>query len=318
VNETVTTSPPWWRRLVLLTAAAGLVVVGWAVLTEWGGVVHGHPAYALLLVSTLVGCLLVAWRARRPLPRRTGWRRAAGPVLVVLGLGWLAGVAWLRPMTAVEPALTAVRSDAAVSVTESPTRIVLTPRTTPDATAVFFQPGALVDPRAYGAVLRPVAEAGHTVVIAKPPLGIAFLDTGAFDAARADRPDVRQWVLGGHSLGGVVAAMEADSADSDATAPATGLVLFASYPAGDVSDSLSSAVLSISGSRDGLSTPEEIDASRADLPPEAQFTVVDGAVHASFGDYGAQPGDGTPTISQDDARRQVSGATVSFVEGLAR
>jgi dienelactone hydrolase len=123
-------------------------------------------------------------------------------------------------------------------------------------------------------------------------------------------------VVGGHSLGGVVAATEADGADSDATSPAVGLLLYASYPAGDISGSLTSAVLSISGSRDGLSTPERVDASRTDLPDGSQFTVIDGAVHAYFGDYGPQPGDGTPTISHDDAREQISSATVAFVQGL--
>jgi hypothetical protein len=41
--------------------------------------------------------------------------------------------------------------------------------------------------------------------------------------------------------------------------------------------------------------------------------VIDGAVHAFFGDYGSQPGDGEPTISHDEARTQISNATVGFV-----
>ncbi|TIC88088.1 alpha/beta hydrolase [Nocardioides sp. GY 10113] len=309
-------APAWWRWLVLAVAAAGLLVVAWACLTEWGGVVHGHPAYAVLLAVTALGGLLVVWRARRALPRRRGWRRALGIALLVAGVAWVAAVAWLRPLSAVEPALGAMRSDAAVTVTESATRIELSPTGGTSPTGVFFQPGAKVDPRAYAAVLRPLAEAGHTVVITKQPLSIAFLSVGAFDGARGDYPDVERWVVGGHSLGGVVAAIEADDADEDADAPAVGLLLYASYPAEDVSDSLSTAVASISGSRDGLSTPERIEESRADLPADADFTVVDGAAHAFFGDYGTQPGDGTPTISQDAARQQISAASVEFVDGI--
>ncbi|MEQ6903335.1 alpha/beta hydrolase [Nocardioides sp. YIM 152588] len=305
-----------WRWATLATAAVGLLVVAWACLTGWGGVVHGHPAYAVLLGLTAAGCLLVAWRARRPLPRRRGWRRAIGVVLLVGGVAWIAAVAWLRPLSAVEPALAAMASDEDVEVTESATRIELAPTGDASATGVFFQPGAKVDPRAYAAVLRPLAEAGHPVVITKPPVGIAFFSVGAFDAARDDYPDVDRWVVGGHSLGGVVAAIEADDADGDATAPAVGLLLYASYPAEDLSDSLTAAVASISGSRDGLSTPERVEESRADLPADAEFTVVEGAVHAFFGDYGAQSGDGTPTISRDVARHQISEASVAFVEGL--
>jgi dienelactone hydrolase len=164
---------------------------------------------------------------------------------------------------------------------------------------------------------RPLAEAGHTVVVAKVPLGIAFLGAGAFGDARAANPQVARWVVGGHSLGGVAASAQADAHDEDATAPVVGLLLYASYPAGDVSDSLTAAVLSLSGSEDGLATPAKIDASRDDLPAGATFTVIDGAVHAFFGDYGAQPGDGTPTITHDDARTQISDASAAFVAGLA-
>jgi len=300
---------------MLAVAAAAVLVVVWACATAWGAVVHGHPAYAVLLALTLAGAVVVGVRALRRRPARPGWRRALRVVLLVVGAAWVVLLAWLRPFAAVEPALAAMRSDDAVTVTESATRYALTPAGGGDGTAVLFQPGARVDARAYAAVLRPLAEAGHTVVVAKQPLGIAFLATGAFDDARA-AVDAERWVVGGHSLGGTVAAMEAGAADDDAEAPAAGLLLFASYPAGDMSDTLSAAVASVSGSEDGLATPAKIDASRADLPADAAFTVVEGGVHAYFGDYGPQPGDGTPTISHDDARAQISAAAVAFVDGL--
>ncbi|MFC4613142.1 alpha/beta hydrolase [Cellulomonas algicola] len=316
-DETVgSTRPAWFTWVVRAVAAAGLVVVVWACVTAWGAVVHGHPAYAVLLGLTVLGCVLVLWRNRRPRGAHAGWRRVADVVLVVASVAWVAAMAWLRPFTAVEPALAAMTSDAAVTVTETATQVRLEPTGEVSGTAVFFQPGAKVEARAYAAVLRPVAEAGHPVVIAKQPLGVAFLAVGAFDDARAAVAGAERWVVGGHSLGGVVASTEADAADDDATAPVVGLLLYASYPAGDVSGFLTAAVESVSASRDGLSTPEKIDASKADLPPDAGFTVIDGAVHAFFGDYGPQPGDGTPTISHDDARQQISAATVAFVSGL--
>ena len=66
----------------------------------------------------------------------------------------------------------------------------------------------------------------------------------------------------------------------------------------------------------GLSTPAKIGASRADLPASSSFTEIEGAVHAQFGSYGVQPGDGTPTISNDDARSQISAASVAYLKSL--
>jgi len=297
-----------WRWVVRATAAAGVIVVVWACVTGWGAIVHGHPLYGVLLAATLLGSVVVGWRTFRP--RRTRSRRAAGVALLVLSLGWIALMAWLRPFPAVEPALSALRSDASVTVSESPTRIVLTPTGSPGDTRVFFQPGARVDARAYAAILRPLAESGHAVVIVKQPLGIAFLAMTDLEASAIDGERPTRWVVGGHSLGGTVAA------DDDPTAPVVGLLLLASYPTGDISTSLRASVLSISGGRDGLATPDDIAASTANLPASATFLVIDGAVHTFFGDYGTQPGDGTPSISHDEARAEISRAAVDFVNEL--
>ena len=75
-------------------------------------------------------------------------------------------------------------------------------------------------------------------------------------------------------------------------------------------------MLSVSGSLDGLSTPAKIDDSRSLLPAGATFVVVDGASHASFGDYGPQPGDGTPTLPHDEARAAIAAATADFLTTL--
>lgn len=44
--------------------------------------------------------------------------------------------------------------------------------------------------------------------------------------------------------------------------------------------------------------------------------MVPGAVHAFFGDYGPQAGDGTPGTSRAQAQRQIVEATDRFVAGL--
>lgn len=305
----------WIRRIL---AVVGIVVVVWCCATAWPAIVHGHPAYAVLLALTLIVAGVVLWRAWSPRPRWRGWRFAVAIALCVVAVAWLALVVWLKPFSAQEPALSAMQSSPTVSVEESATQIVMTPTTPTGTTGVFFQPGAKVEARAYAAVLRPLAEAGYTVVIPKQPLGIGFLATGAFESAQADFPDITDWVVGGHSLGGTVAAIDAEAHDSDATAPVTGLLLYGSYPATDMSTSLTSRVLSLYGTNDGLATPEDIQASKAKLPANSFFTPIEGGVHSFFGDYGEQPGDGTPTITHDEARQLISRNTLVFLAGLGR
>jgi len=43
---------------------------------------------------------------------------------------------------------------------------------------------------------------------------------------------------------------------------------------------------------DGLATPAKVMQYRPDLPAATRYTPIGGGIHAFFGDYGAQPGDG--------------------------
>lgn len=322
-DDQPTTAPasrPWHDIAARLVALTALAVVAFVLVTAWGAVWHAHPLYPIALAVTVVFAGLTVWRTFRSVKERALWRIIMRVVVLAVAIAWVAVLAWLRPMGADEPALTAMASDSAVTVDEGATAITMTPTGEAAATGVFFQPGAFVDARAYAAVLRPLAEAGHTVVIQKQPAGIAFLSLGAFDLAVRNHEQIDQWVLGGHSLGGVVASIEADSDDTsiDGEAPAAaGLFLYGSYPAGDQSDTLAVPVLSLSGSEDGLTTPADIETSRANLPADAAFVEIEGATHAYFGDYGTQQRDGTPAISHDDARAEISALTLEFVQSVS-
>ena len=301
-----------------LIAAAAIGVTLWILLTSWPAIVHGHPAYAVLLGVTLLGGIVGLVRALRRRRDPHGWRTVVWGLGMLAAVGWIGMMVYLKPFPATEPSLAAMQSDAAVTVTETPTAIVMTPTGAAPTTGVLFQPGARVDARAYAGLMRPVAEQGELVVIPKQPLGVGLLATGALDTARAAHPEITSWVVGGHSLGGTAASMIANMPTPAGAAPVDGLLLYASYPAADISGTLGPQVqvLSVSGSNDGLATPADIEASRADLPASAQFVVIDGGVHAYFGDYGPQGGDGTATISREDAQAQIKAATLAFLQRL--
>ena len=337
----------WFRMGIGLLL---LVVPLWVLFTRLDAIWNGHPAYLTTLLVTVAGGLtliafaLYPWR-REPEPDGPPWetdaepgsnrqvsraasgssdrrhrgRRVAGrtvtAVLVLLLVGLLG---WLRPFPAGRtrsPRCAPMRRSPS-SIT--PTTIELTPAAPAQPTVgLVFSPGARVDSRAYAALLRPVAEAGYLVVILKAPFGLPIAHVGQSAGPIADHPEISTWAVGGHSLGGVSAASFASGhLPSDQPGAVSGLLLWASYPNGDLSADDTLRVASISATNDGLTTPADIETSRSMLPPGTSFSVIDGGVHAFFGDYGEQPGDGVPTVSRDVASAQIVAATTAFLGRL--
>lgn len=230
-------------------------------------------------------------------------------IVLVLGVGGIVAWSQIGVMPAERAPLAGVRENAAITVEDAEQGIVLAPADGESELGLVFIPGAKVDPWAYAAILQGLAEDGVTVVITRPWLNLAFFDPRGLDSFTSAAPGVDVWSVGGHSLGGVRACQLA--ADADA------LVLFGSYCATDLSAS-GLPVLSLAGSDDGLSTPEKIDAARDQLPADAEMLEIEGASHASFGDYGPQAGDGTPTISMDDMHAEVTERAGAFLGDLVR
>lgn len=309
-------------------AAGALVLVPLWMLPSNSAVLGGHPALPALLIAAASGGLLWAivlvrrntllkgWShsnkpgpaSRQPSPRSTPrWQLVRGLVGRLAVLGLVAGLLWLNPFP-YQPS--GAEGQTTGTITEDATTITLAPEGKARAGLVFY-PGARVDARAYQDILGPLANAGYLVVILKVPLGIPLLDISQARGAMDNHPDITSWAVGGHSLGGVSAASFAAS-----NRDVSGLLLFASYPAESLAGSVDLSVLSISGSNDGLTTPDKISASKALLPPATGFATVQGGVHAFFGDYGEQPGDGTPGISRQEAQQQIATESIRFMDRL--
>jgi pimeloyl-ACP methyl ester carboxylesterase len=242
--------------------------------------------------------------------RWVAWLAAFVALLVVAGSAF---VIWsLMRNLPMPEAMAALEADAEVTVvTES--WLVFAPAGTTPSTGLVLYPGGLVNPVAYAPVARAIAAEGFRVVVVPMPLNLAVVAPDrAAEVIRAF-PEVRTWAVGGHSLGGAMAARYADRRPEQVK----GLVLWAAYPAGgnDLSQR-SLAVVSIYGSRDGLATADDIDASRALLPATTTWVEIDGGNHAQFGWYGAQARDLEATISRESQQAQVVAATVGLLEGL--
>ena len=183
-----------------------------------------------------------------------------------------------------------------------------------DPTAgLILYPGGRVASEAYAPTARAIADRGYLVVVVPMPLNLAVFAPDRAEDVLAAFPALGRWAVGGHSLGGAMAARFAHRHPS----AVDGLVLWAAYPAG--SDDLSGrdlAVVSIYGTRDGLATPEKLEASRPLLPAQTRWVAIEGGNHAQFGWYGAQNGDNPATISREAQTRQVVEATVELLANL--
>jgi len=191
--------------------------------------------------------------------------------------------------------------------------LVFSPNGGQPDTGFIFYPGGRVDYRAYAPAAQAIADHGYLVVIVRMPLNFAIFDVNAAADVIEAYPDIQHWAIGGHSLGGAMAA------NFVYTHPGVveGLVLWAAYPASN--NDLSSSgirVVSISGRRDGLSTPEKIAASVPLLPADTFWVAIEGGNHAQFGWYGDQSGDNPATISRDDQQEQLVQATVALLASL--
>ncbi len=207
-------------------------------------------------------------------------------------------------------ALAALRSDGQVRVDQG-RWLVFAPVFGTPRTGLIFYPGGKVDPRAYAVSARSIAEQGYLVAVVPMPLNLAVF---APDRARdviAAYPGVQHWAIGGHSLGGAMAARFAHRHPD----LVRGLVLWAAYPADDLSQH-DLHVVSIYGTRDGVATEAEIVASRPLLPAATRWTPIRGGNHAQFGSYGLQAGDNPATIGIKAQQAEAAASTAALLADL--
>lgn len=146
------------------------------------------------------------------------------------------------------------------------------------------------------------------MVLVPMPLSLAIFSPNKADEVLASFPEIQNWALGGHSLGGAMAARYCFTHPEKINL----LILWGSYPAD--TDSLANQkllVLSIFGSEDG--EVKKIEASKSLLPADTTWIKIDGGSHAQFGDYGLQAGDGQARISPQQQWDQVASATTAFL-----
>ena len=191
--------------------------------------------------------------------------------------------------------------------------ISFAPENTAATTGLIIYPGAKVEPEAYAPLANKIAQAGYEVIITPMPLNFAIFDSNAADEVISKFPNIKNWVISGHSLGGVMAAKYASENSN-----IKGVIFYASYPQGDELKDSNIEVASIYGSLDGVANLDKIVGSKDLLPTSTTFVEIIGGNHAQFGSYGDQSGDNAAEISVDEQIEQAANASIELLDKISK
>ncbi|MNP47127.1 Alpha/beta hydrolase family protein [compost metagenome] len=132
------------------------------------------------------------------------------------------------------------------------------------------------------------------------PFNLAVFNSGAADEVYNKLPGIKNWYIGGHSLGGAMASSYASKHQDKVK----GLILLGAYVYGGISPD---DALTIYGSNDHV-----MDQTKVDYTPNVH--VINGGNHAQFGNYGLQKGDGTATITREQQQDETAGLILDFIK----
>jgi hypothetical protein len=233
--------------------------------------------------------------------------------LALLTSGLLFLLAWIFiPFGPGPEARAALVSDSKVHVEQDPDWITFVPAGASPTTGLIFFPGGHVDYRSYAPVAREIALNGYQVTVVRVPANLAVFGITRADRVIAAYPGIRHWAIGGHSLGGMMAAPYA------AFHPNTiqGVVLWAAPPMADLSRSRMAGAITY-GTHDVGIWVDAVEAAIPLLPPGTSVEPIVGGGHTGFGDYTTEFGGQAPAISPQLQQAYAADLTVRLLREIA-
>ncbi len=219
--------------------------------------------------------------------KRRVWRILA-IVILLSAVGFMIYVS--QYYHADESADAALESDETVSVTKTKYGWFFDGLS--DTDALIFYPGGKVEETAYAPLLHRLAGQGMDVCLVSMPFRLAVFGVNKADQVMLQH-DYAHWYIGGHSLGGAMAAVYA----AENSGRLTGLILLAAYPTKPLDESI--RTIMIYGSEDHVLNMKKLNEGKQYLPDNSKEYIISGGNHAQFGNYGIQRGDGTADVSAD-------------------
>ena len=217
------------------------------------------------------------------------------PVIAILCIVFLAYTG--QYYHAEESAYTALKSDESVTVTQTEYGWLFDGPSETDA--LIFYPGGKVEETAYAPLLHRFAEQGMDACLVQMPFRLAVFGVNKADRVM-ERHDYERWYIGGHSLGGAMAASYAAAHGSKLS----GVFMLAAYPTKPLDENTKAWM--IYGSEDGVLNRTRLEESRRYFLSNSEIYVIEGGNHAQFGNYGKQAGDGNAVISSEEQQQRTA------------
>ena len=240
-------------------------------------------------------------------------------LLAILGVIFTVAILWgIQWATYARPplseAIEALEDDDLIQIKDEPW-LTFSPRQSTPNTGFIFYPGGRVDPRGYASLMHKIASYGYLVVVPEMPINMAVFDSNVASAIIDYYSEINHWVIGGHSVGGAMAAQytakHPDVID--------GLAIWASYPpnSADLS-SLAIPVVSIYGSRERRVNDTSVGERKHLLPKDTHYIRIEGGDHHQFGSYKINTEDHLATISRESQHEQILAATLPILEAVSK
>ncbi len=179
---------------------------------------------------------------------------------------------------------------------------------------VIFFPGGLVDPEAYVPLARRLAEAGYNLHIIKMPWRMSTKGYNQIKTLFDLTADDGQFVLGGHSQGGKMAAQFV----YENPGLIDGLFLLGTSHPRDIDLSRRDIpTIKIYAEFDGLASVSEVKQNEHLMPRQSRLTLLEGGNHSQFAFTGHLLTDGKATISLEQQQEETLRHLLEFMNGLS-
>ena len=233
--------------------------------------------------------------------------------LALFASALLFAIAWVFiPFGPGVEARAALVSDSKVRVQQTAEWVTFIPTAKQPTTGLILYPGAHVDYRSYAAVAREIALHGYQVTVVRMPANLAVFGISRADQVISAYPAIQRWAIGGHSLGGMVAARYA----AEHPREILGVVFWAAFPLADLSRS-DLAGASTYGTKDMGLELQAVQVSLPFLPPGTTVEPIQGGGHTGFGDYQTMFGGSSADISPELQQAYAADLTINLLQKIS-